>query len=57
MKELLEPTARPFLEALKASMPNVDSRRIDWAFHFMLGAIAQLLAKVVALTASPMARA
>ncbi len=45
VREILDPTARRFLGAIRAVLPKADPISLEWAFMFALGALAQMLAQ------------
>lgn len=40
----LDPIAREFMQAMVRVLPNVSRRRIEWAYHFFIGALLLILA-------------
>ena len=41
---LLDPVARDFLAAMKVALPGLSRQRVNWAYHFFIGALLLILA-------------
>ncbi len=41
--ELLDPIAREFIAAMKRVLPQLAPRRVNWAYHFFIGALLLIL--------------
>lgn len=44
VKEMLDPIAREFIAALERALPRQPRARINWAYHFFIGALMLILA-------------
>jgi AcrR family transcriptional regulator len=41
--ELLDPIAREFIAAMQKTLPGMTPRRVNWAYHFFIGALLLIL--------------
>lgn len=43
IKELLDPIAREFIVAMEKALPHAPRTRVNWAYHFFIGALLLIL--------------
>ncbi|MGQ0652007.1 MAG: TetR/AcrR family transcriptional regulator [Betaproteobacteria bacterium] len=44
VKKLLDPVARDFIAAMERALPDQPRSRVNWAYHFFIGALLLILA-------------